>query len=185
MLLDSNFRKDDRINWKKEEEFCYFVLHKVNMDTMDALNQLAMNLRLKPNNFSYAGTKDRRAWTTQWVSVRKVAPTNILRAASNVRGAYVGNFKFAPESLKLGMLIGNHFRIALRNISGTDEEIEKTMTSLRDHGFINYYGLQRFGTVPTIPTYEIGKALLQGNFFLFNLHNNNLIFLLLYSICLA
>lgn len=158
-----NFRRDKRVDWKKRGEYCYFLLHKVNMDTMDALNQLAMNLHLRPNNFSYAGTKDRRAWTTQWVSVRKVLPTDILRAAKNVRGAYVGNFKFETESLKLGMLNGNSFRIALRNVSGTDEQIEKTMISLRDHGFINYYGLQRFGTVATIPTYEIGKALLQGN----------------------
>ncbi|XP_033301463.1 pseudouridylate synthase 7 homolog [Bombus bifarius] len=156
------FRRDKRVDWKKRGEYCYFLLHKVNMDTMDALNQLAMNLHLRPNNFSYAGTKDRRAWTTQWVSVRKVLPTDILRAAKNVRGAYVGNFKFETESLKLGMLNGNSFRIALRNVSGTDEQIEKTMISLRDHGFINYYGLQRFGTVATIPTYEIGKALLQG-----------------------
>lgn len=134
---------------------------------MDALNQLAMNLRMRPNNFNYAGTKDRRAWTTQWVSLRKVEPSDILRAAKNVRGAFVGNFKFTKEPLKLGMLTGNHFRIALRNINGTDEQIEKTMISLRDHGFINYYGLQRFGTVVAIPTYEIGKTLLQGNCFYF------------------
>ncbi|KOC67598.1 Pseudouridylate synthase 7 like protein [Habropoda laboriosa] len=159
-----NFRKDNRLDWKKRGgEYCYFLLHKVNMDTMDALNQLAMNLRLKPNNFNYAGTKDRRAWTTQWVCLRKVEPADILRAAKNVRGAYVGNFKFEKEPLKLGMLSGNHFRIALRNVNGTDEQIEKIMISLRDFGFINYYGLQRFGTVPAIPTYEIGKALLQGN----------------------
>lgn len=157
-----NFRKDDRIDWKKRGEYCYFLLHKVNMDTMDALNQLAMNLYLRPNNFTYAGTKDRRAWTTQWVSVKKVTPTDILKAAKNVHGAYVGNFKFGTESLKLGMLNGNCFRIALRNVNGTDDQIEKTMISLRDHGFINYYGLQRFGTVAAIPTYEIGKALLQG-----------------------
>ncbi|CAL7951434.1 unnamed protein product [Xylocopa violacea] len=157
-----NFRKDNRIDWKKRGEYCYFLLHKVNMDTMDALNQLAMNLRLRPNNFTYAGTKDRRAWTTQWVSLRRVDPKDIWRAAKNIRGAYVGNFEFEKEPLKLGMLSGNHFRIALRNVSGTDEQIEKSMTSLRDHGFINYYGLQRFGTVRAIPTYEIGKALLQG-----------------------
>ncbi|CAD1471262.1 unnamed protein product [Heterotrigona itama] len=157
-----NFRKDNRINWRNQGKYCYFLLHKVNMDTMDALNRLAMNLHLKPNSFTYAGTKDRRAWTTQWVSVRKIRPTNILRAAKTIRGAYVGNFKFETECLKLGMLNGNCFRIALRNVSGTDKQIEKSMISLRDHGFINYYGLQRFGTVATIPTYEIGKALLQG-----------------------
>nr|XP_012149715.1 PREDICTED: pseudouridylate synthase 7 homolog [Megachile rotundata] len=157
------FHRDNRKDWKNRDgEYCYFLLHKVNMDTMDALNQLAMNLRMKPNNFNYAGMKDRRAWTTQWVSLRKVEPSDILRAAKCVRGAYVGNFKFVKEPLKLGMLSGNHFRIALRNVSGTDEQIEQTMTSLRDQGFINYYGLQRFGTVAAIPTYEIGKTLLQG-----------------------
>lgn len=157
------FQRDNRKDWKNRDgEYCYFLLHKVNMDTMDALNQLAMNLRMKPNNFNYAGMKDRRAWTTQWVSLRKVEPSVILRAAKCVRGAYVGNFKFVKEPLKLGMLSGNHFRIALRNVSGTDEQIEQTMTSLRDRGFINYYGLQRFGTVAAIPTYEIGKTLLQG-----------------------
>ncbi|XP_076620434.1 pseudouridine synthase 7 isoform X1 [Colletes latitarsis] len=161
--ITHNLREDNRVDWKKRGgEYCYFVLHKVNMDTMDALNQLAMNLRMKPNNFGYAGTKDRRAWTTQWVSLRKVEPSNILRAAKNVRGAYVGNFKFVKNSLKLGMLSGNRFRIALRNVNGTDDQIEETMVSLRDYGFINYYGLQRFGTVAAIPTYEIGKALLQG-----------------------
>ncbi|XP_043510231.1 pseudouridylate synthase 7 homolog isoform X1 [Frieseomelitta varia] len=159
---NKNFRKDTRINWKNQGKYCYFLLHKVNMDTMAALNRLAMNLRLNPNSFSYAGTKDRRAWTTQWVSVKKIRPTNILRAAKNIRGAYIGNFKFEMECLKLGMLNGNCFRIALRNVSGTDEQIEKSMISLREHGFINYYGMQRFGTVATIPTYEIGKALLQG-----------------------
>lgn len=153
------------------------------MDTMDALNQLAMNLRMKPNNFSYAGTKDRRAWTTQWVSLKKVEPSDILRVAKSIRGAYVGNFKFAKVPLKLGMLRGNRFRIALRNVIGTDEQIEKAMVSLRDDGFINYYGLQRFGTVVAIPTYQIGKTLLQGKYFYRNVSNISIHFrIILYNI---
>ncbi|XP_076643173.1 pseudouridine synthase 7 [Halictus rubicundus] len=160
--INRYLRRDNRIDWKKHGEYCYFVLHKVNMDTMDALNQLAANLRMKANNFNYAGTKDRRAWTSQWISLRKTEPSDILRVAKSVRGAYVGNFKFMKEPLKLGMLSGNHFRIAIRNVNGTDEQIENTMVSLRDNGFINYYGLQRFGSVVEIPTYEIGKALLQS-----------------------
>lgn len=156
-------RKDKRIDWSRcGGDYCHFLLHKVNMDTMGVVNQLAANLRLQPNNFCYAGTKDRRAWTTQWMSLRKVEPQSILRASKGIRGAYVGNFKYAKDSLKLGMLRGNQFRIALRNARETDEKIEQAMTSLRDNGFINYYGLQRFGSVPTIPTHEIGKCLLQG-----------------------
>ncbi|XP_014484628.1 PREDICTED: pseudouridylate synthase 7 homolog [Dinoponera quadriceps] len=155
--------RDNRIDWKRRGgDYCHFLLLKVNMDTMDVLNQLAARLRTRPDNFSYAGTKDRRAWTTQWVSLRKVHPSDILRTGKTIRGVYVGNFKYAKYSLKLGMLHGNQFRIALRDVRGSDEEIERAMTSLRDNGFINYYGLQRFGTVAAIPTHEIGKCLLQG-----------------------
>lgn len=157
-------RRDNRIDWKKRGgDYCHFLLHKINMDTMDALNQLATSLRIRPDNFSYAGMKDRRACTTQWVSLRKVDPRNILRASKTIHGVYVGNFKYAKNSLKLGMLHGNQFRIALRNVHGSSEEIEQAMTSLRENGFINYYGLQRFGSVAAIPTHEIGKHLLQGN----------------------
>ncbi|KYM77823.1 Pseudouridylate synthase 7 like protein [Atta colombica] len=156
-------RKDKRIDWSRcGGDYCHFLLHKVNMDTISVVNQLAVSLRLQPNNFCYAGTKDRRAWTTQWISLRKVEPHNILRAGKSIRGAYVGNFKYAKDSLKLGMLSGNQFRIALRNACETDEKIEQAMKSLQNNGFINYYGLQRFGSVPTIPTHEIGKCLLQG-----------------------
>lgn len=165
-------RKDKRIDWNRcGGDYCYFLLHKVNMDTIGAVNQLAANLRLQPNNVCYAGTKDRRAWTTQWMSLRKVEPRNILRAAKSIRGTYVGNFKYAKNSLKLGMLSGNRFRIALRNVCEADGQIEQAMTSLRDSGFINYYGLQRFGSVATIPTHEIGKCLLQGDYYCFPIYN--------------
>ncbi|XP_046752545.1 pseudouridylate synthase 7 homolog [Diprion similis] len=157
------FRRDQRVDWaRRGGNYCHFLLHKVNIDTMDALNQMGMYLRVKSNMFNYAGTKDRRARTTQWVSLKKISPLDILAAAKSVRGVFVGNFKFCEEPLKLGMLSGNRFSIALRSVTGSDEEIEKAMTSLRDNGFINYYGLQRFGTVAAIPTHEIGKALMQG-----------------------
>lgn len=44
----------------------------------------------------------------------------------------------------------------LRNINGSEEQVQQAMTSLRDTGFINYYGMQRFGTT-AVPTYHIGK----------------------------
>ncbi|XP_074098708.1 pseudouridine synthase 7 isoform X2 [Cotesia typhae] len=168
---DATFKKkyglerDVRVNWSlREGPYCKFILHKVNIDTMDALNQLAVNLRIRANNLNYSGTKDRRARTTQWVSVKQIHPSYILEAGKRVRGLFVGNFEFVKNPLKLGTLKGNHFEIALRNITASDEEIESAMTSLRDNGFVNYYGLQRFGSVATIPTYEIGKALLKGNY---------------------
>jgi hypothetical protein len=48
-----------------------------------------------------------------------------------------------------------------RNVCASDEDIEKSLKSLQEKGFLNYFGLQRFGT-QSIPTYEIGKALVSG-----------------------
>ncbi|GJQ67294.1 hypothetical protein Trydic_g8195 [Trypoxylus dichotomus] len=61
-------------------------------------------------------------------------------------------------------LQGNRFRIALRNIEADDDLIDQTMHSLKEKGFINYYGLQRFGNVKEVPTYQIGIKLLLGDF---------------------
>lgn len=47
-------------------------------------------------------------------------------------------------------------------MTADDELLDKAMTQLRDQGFINYYGLQRFGSVAAIPTHEIGKLLLKA-----------------------
>ncbi|XP_028166166.1 pseudouridylate synthase 7 homolog, partial [Ostrinia furnacalis] len=56
------------------------------------------------------------------------------------------------------------FRIALRNVTATDDVVDNACRLLQENGFINYYGLQRFGTRVDTPTYEIGRKLLQGNF---------------------
>lgn len=150
--------------WQWGNEFTCFVLHKENIDTLQAIADLSHQLRMKPASFAYAGTKDKRAKTSQWISARKLEPVKIVRAASKCQGVRVGNFKFIKEGLRLGNLKGNRFRIALRSIKGDQDEIVKSLESLREFGFINYYGLQRFGNCKKIPTYMVGKALLSGDF---------------------
>lgn len=50
-----------------------------------------------------------------------------------------------------------------RNIKGSDEEISIGLEMLKTHGFINYYGLQRFGSSIVSPTYVVGKSLARGD----------------------
>ncbi|KPI98082.1 Pseudouridylate synthase 7-like [Papilio xuthus] len=159
-------RRDNRVKWVWPGEYVHFVLHKENCDTMEAAIRIAERLKLniKPSMLGYAGTKDRRAKTTQWFSLRKVDPRKIVAATKDLRDLYVGNFTFKNYNLRLGMLKGNRFRIALRNVTASDEVIDEACERLRKHGFINYFGLQRFGTRVDMPTYEIGRKLLQSNF---------------------
>lgn len=55
---------------------------------------------------------------------------------------YQTNFKISYETF--------------RDVTGTDEVIDSALQSLKTSGFINYFGMQRFGTT-AIPTYRVGK----------------------------
>ncbi|XP_057406142.1 pseudouridylate synthase 7 homolog isoform X4 [Balaenoptera acutorostrata] len=64
-------------SWPKSRgSYCHFVLYKENKDTMDAINLLSKYLRVKPNIFSYMGTKDKRAITVQEIAVLKAILQN-------------------------------------------------------------------------------------------------------------
>ncbi|GAB1604999.1 pseudouridylate synthase 7 homolog [Argonauta hians] len=142
--------------------YCRFVLYKENKDTMDAINFIANKLRIKPGQFQYSGTKDRRAKTSQLITVFRTTGERLFDLNKALKNICLGNFSYVDECLKLGQLLGNRFIIVLRNVTGNDAEIEKGLQSLKDSGFINYYGMQRFGTT-SIPTYHIGRALLHSN----------------------
>uniref|UniRef100_A0A673BVR8 Pseudouridylate synthase 7 homolog n=1 Tax=Sphaeramia orbicularis TaxID=375764 RepID=A0A673BVR8_9TELE len=149
--------------WPKNRgSFCHFVLYKENKDTMDAINVLSKFLRLRPNMFSYMGTKDKRAITVQEIAVLKITAERLAHLNKCLMNLKLGNFCYKNHPLKLGELQGNHFTVVLRNISGTDEQVHQAMTSLRQTGFINYYGMQRFGTT-AVPTQQVGRAILKND----------------------
>nr|XP_040017540.1 pseudouridylate synthase 7 homolog isoform X2 [Gasterosteus aculeatus aculeatus] len=149
--------------WPKNRgTFCHFVLYKENKDTMDAINVLSKFLRLRPNMFSYMGTKDKRAITVQEIAVLKITAERLSHLNKCLINLKLGNFSYKNHPLKLGELQGNHFTVIIRNISGTDEQVQQALTSLKQTGFVNYYGMQRFGTT-AVPTHHVGRAILKDN----------------------
>ncbi|XP_037308106.2 pseudouridylate synthase 7 homolog isoform X1 [Pungitius pungitius] len=149
--------------WPKNRgNFCHFVLYKENKDTMDAINVLSKFLRLRPNMFSYMGTKDKRAITVQEIAVLKITAERLSHLNKCLINLKLGNFCYKNHPLKLGELQGNHFTVIIRNISGTDEQVQQALTSLKETGFVNYYGMQRFGTT-AVPTHHVGRAILKDN----------------------
>ncbi|XP_041524234.1 pseudouridylate synthase 7 homolog isoform X1 [Microtus oregoni] len=149
-------------SWPKSRgSYCHFVLYKENKDTMDAINVLSKYLRVKPNIFSYMGTKDKRAITVQEIAVLKISAQRLAHLNKCLMNFKLGNFSYQKTPLKLGELQGNHFTVVLRNITGTEEQVQQAMQSLKETGFINYYGMQRFGTT-AVPTYQVGRAILQN-----------------------
>lgn len=113
---------------------------------------------------SYCGTKDKRGKTTQKFCIRKIIPKRIVDAAKYIKGMQVGNFEFADSALKLGQLKGNHFSIALRYVKGDRSIIENALAQVSENGFINYFGLQRFGNCFAVPTFKVGQAIIKCDY---------------------
>uniref|UniRef100_A0A1A9WAF2 TRUD domain-containing protein n=1 Tax=Glossina brevipalpis TaxID=37001 RepID=A0A1A9WAF2_9MUSC len=67
----------------------------------------------------------------------------------------MGNFEFSKQVLKLGDLKGNRFRTALRHLFGERAMIENVLKNIKEHGFINYFGLERFDNCASIRTFEV------------------------------
>lgn len=82
---------------------------------MQAVSMLAPLINVKATAITYAGTKDKRGKTTQWMSVKRREPAQIVRAAQRARKMFVGNFMFREQPLKLGQLHGNRLVVFTRN----------------------------------------------------------------------
>lgn len=168
-------RAKGKLGWQElGGEYLHFTLYKENKDTMEAIHFLATQLKLNIKNFQFAGTKDRRAVSVQRISVYRVQSDRLATLNKTLRNAQIGDFKYENTGLALGDLKGNEFCITLRDCHFPGEEAlttdEKVLNAKRligpaisefqQNGFINYYGLQRFGSFST-GTHEVGTKLLQ------------------------
>ncbi|XP_034707286.1 multisubstrate pseudouridine synthase 7 isoform X3 [Vitis riparia] len=118
--------------------------------------------RIDWKDAGHPGTKDKRSVSTQRVTVFKQYANRLAALNERLIGIKVGDFCHVREGLVLGQLLGNRFTITLRGVVADSEEtIKASADALGRLGFINYFGLQRFGS-GSVPTHLIGAALLRG-----------------------
>ncbi|GAB1320710.1 multisubstrate pseudouridine synthase 7 [Madurella fahalii] len=174
---DNNRSRDQALSFSQlGGEYLHFTLYKENKDTMDAINTIARLLKIKASNFGFAGTKDRRAGTVQRISVLRQKASNLIWLNSRIPSVKVGDFEYSKTPLQLGQHGGNEFVITLKNcypLGGNDcsvaqrmkmiqQSVECGLAYLKHHGYINYFGLQRFGTY-SIGTHLLGMKILKDD----------------------
>ncbi|KAL3516315.1 hypothetical protein ACH5RR_023217 [Cinchona calisaya] len=150
-------------NWPEYlGKFLRFHLYKENKDTQDALGLIGKMLGIQPRSFGFSGTKDKRSISTQRVTVFKQRAGRLAALNERLIGIRVGDFCHVNEGLYLGQLHGNRFTVTLRGVVAESEDvIQASVNALAKLGFINYFGLQRFGS-GSVPTHLIGAALFRG-----------------------
>lgn len=148
--------------WPRDRpKYLQFTLYKEGMDQHQVLSLIGRNLRIK-DKFGLCGTKDKRGRTTQKVTIPFVTPKRLTGALKKLRltSVALGDFEYVKTGLELGQSDGNRFSVVLRDVKAEDDIIEKAVTAWREKGFVNYFGLQRFGTA-SVKTSAVGLALIQ------------------------
>ncbi|MFB6202897.1 MAG: tRNA pseudouridine(13) synthase TruD [Candidatus Nanohaloarchaea archaeon] len=140
-------------------EHLILKLRKRGLTTVEAVRRLSTALGISRKRIGFAGRKDRRAVTVQYVSVRGLEAEQLegleldgISVESVGRNGYI-----SP-----GQLRGNRFEIRLRDLdSDLEGYLERTFDEL-DGVFPNYFGPQRFGS-PRPVTHRVGREMLRGD----------------------
>jgi tRNA pseudouridine13 synthase len=142
----------------------YLVLEieKKDWDTHHLIRELSRQLRISQRRFSWAGTKDKRAITKQRISIMNLEESELDRITlPDIKIRVLGR---TNRNVGLGDLLGNMFRIKIREIQCPDAEhlMARITEEIQKIGGIpNYFGIQRFGDTRPI-THKVGEALVRG-----------------------
>ncbi len=137
-----------------------FLIEKAGLTTMQAVNDLARALSVRRHEIGFAGQKDARAVTRQWMSIEHVPAERLTELA--IPRLRVVETTQHRNKLRLGHLRGNLFTIRVRQTQPERlAELQDALAQLVRRGVPNYFGHQRFGYRGD--TWRVGRALVRGD----------------------
>jgi tRNA pseudouridine13 synthase len=128
-----------------EGEHVYLHIRKRGHNTLELQQALAKLSAIPRHHVGYAGMKDRQALTSQWFSVHlpgTVEPDWEVLQQDGVSLERVGRHR---RKLRTGAHCANQFTLVLRQLQGGVSRCEQRLQQIKQHGFANYFGEQRFG----------------------------------------
>ncbi len=124
-------------------------IRKTNQSTTDIVACLCRSFAVGDVDIGYSGQKDKRAITEQWFTVHlpglNVTPENEITSPTLPPGAEIIAQHKHDRKLRHGTHTGNHFVVWLREVSGSVDALRDHIECVRQQGFPNYFGEQRFG----------------------------------------
>lgn len=138
---------------EKQGDYPIFLLRKRNYTTEDALSKIANYFHIQRKYFGYAGIKDRKAVTEQYISINILKKNFSNISLADIELIFLG---YNNEPIYIGRLKGNMFEIAVRNLDNEDiDRFQKELPLIP-----NLFGEQRFSKNNS----AIGKLIVKKNF---------------------
>src|SRR3989338_1466010 len=164
--FDDTEKKELEKQWPENsamKEHLILVLEKYNTDQNNAIRMLTRHLQTSRKRIGFAGMKDKRAITSQKISVWKPD----YERMKSFRSRYVDLRmpEWSDDRIELGDLLGNAFEITIREIDGTEDGISRNILDFfneAENGIPNYFGEQRFGGIRQV-THLVGREFVKGS----------------------
>ena len=145
----------------EEGDHLLFEMEKRGLSTFESLLYVSKAAKVSEHTIGYAGLKDARAVTTQWMSVHRVPPGRLV-AMKHPKIRILSVHRHASK-IRIGHLAGNRFTIRIRGARVEHLRAgRETLGRLAERGVPNAYGVQRFGVKHD--GHILGRALVLGDF---------------------
>lgn len=159
-VVEEDFKVEEIANFELKnfneingQPYGIFLLIKKGRNTPDIISEIARRLRIKTRFIGFAGNKDKKAVTKQYISIPLDSENEINQIigfeSKDVSFSFVG---WSENRIALGDLKGNKFEVVVRGL-----ENER---NLKVEGVKNFFGEQRFGTINV----EVGRAIIKKEF---------------------
>ena len=126
-----------------------------------AIQEISKRIGISRKRIGWAGTKDRNAVATHYISLYKIDVEAVARVSlKDITIEPIGQHQFG---LGLGDLKGNRFEITIRDCEMEQLGFVPDISETVHHGIPNYFGIQRFGAQKPI-THTVGLSILKGNY---------------------
>ncbi|TLT01876.1 tRNA pseudouridine(13) synthase TruD [Aliarcobacter cibarius] len=136
--------EEQPIKFSNSGNFVVLEIKKQNCDTWELLDRLSKFLGVFSNEIGYAGLKDKRATTTQYITIPKKYSKELKNFKS--KKIEIKELCLHNKKLNIGDLEGNRFKINLHEVEKADIfHIERILKIISKFGMPNYFGYQRFG----------------------------------------
>ena len=142
-------------------------IEKIGRTTLDVVLDIARDLHIDRKRMGFAGMKDKKALTRQWICIANMESEEQFRQVENL-DIYKTDFleiTRGRKKLRMGQLNGNKFKILIRDLDDIEKSADvanEVLKQLEQTGIPNYYGWQRFGK-PRTNTHLVGEALIQND----------------------
>ncbi|ALT67967.1 tRNA pseudouridine(13) synthase TruD [Methanobrevibacter millerae] len=142
-------------------------IEKIGRTTLDVVLDIARDLHIDRKRMGFAGMKDKKALTRQWICIANMDSEEQFRQVENLDIYKTDFLKITRgrKKLRMGQLKGNKFRILIRDLDDIEKSADianDVLKELEVTGVPNYFGWQRFGR-PRTNTHLVGEALIHND----------------------